>query len=518
MDTTTTDNSPANGLDSLKQRYFAGSQKHRTRAILIMTFAVVFCSRLVYILSLPAIIFSTTQNPVDITIEQIENGEMPYQLNWNLNGFRPAIDACIPAFWERRDNDNLEHRGFYLPLASDQQQADDVARRPVVVLEAGLDFIEKRNLTPMNQASSKIVELASLGQLSGHRSINPTPISPLELEKLQEFYPGYSAQDFVVFSADDSPEKSLLTLAGSGIGIIALFFIMWGLAAIGHWRKYRKETKFESKLDSLIVCQHYNCKSTLEFINQQTDALGEKFIEPFDLTSPDVEAKLNPFVCLSLFMISLVAFPAICFGIVCYVDTVLKAVAAGLAFLLIYRNFRRIWAYLNRREPEELEVWFPRRKLPVADSAFYRHHSKVLASLGFTLIGKSATRHFFASPNHRLLAVLGIQRAAKNRLSQNYFSLLSVLEGGEVIQTTSRPENIYTRSLHQPDWFITPADDLSFCQAIEKHREVIHAMQCKDRHKQFAITESNYTSVVDHVDRLYDAAWSSMLENTWFAI
>ena len=164
-----------------------------------------------------------------------------------------------------------------------------------------------------------------------------------------------------------------------------------------------------------------------------------------------------------------------------------------------------------------MQAWLPRQKLPVRESTFYQYHSRVLASLGFTQIGESGTRHFFACPNHRLLAVLGVTRRPKQRDSEPYFSLISVLEGAEVVQTTSLAKRIQTRSRYQPDWFINAVDDSSLCQAIEKHRDVINEIQSQVPHAEFAITESNYTKVVQHIDRLYNMAWSAMMTNTWFA-
>ena len=519
METQNTNNSPTsspqNWLGSLKSRYYSGSRKHKVNAISIMLGAITFCVWTAYTACLPAIIFSTTQNPVDVSVEQIENGEMPYQFNWNLSGFHPAIEACIPmSFDEDEVNQNPELQGFYLPLVSDRQKLGDEAKKPVVILEANLDFIQQRNF-PDENASLKIIELAFAGQIAGHRSISSTPISSLDLEKLQEFYPGHSAHDFVVFTANDSTDKTLFADVVLWISILGLFFAVFGLSAMDCWKKHVAEKKLETKIENGDFCLHNNCNLALQFINQRTAEPSPKLLEPFNPPPLHEEKKLHPVTCLLAVTILPFSFLGITIGGFLLANNIWQQLPAMLVAFLAYRFImRRLWAYLSRREPAILQAWFPQSKLQVGESTFYHYHRRVLDGLGFTMIGESGTRHFFACPNQRLLAVLGEERRSKKQ----YFSLVSVLQGGEIVQTTSLPKRIRTRSLHESCWFINPVDDSSICRAIEKHCQVIGEMHLENPSDQFAITESNYLKVVQHVDRVYETAWASMLENTWFAI
>ena len=519
MSTAATNNSPTSNplswLGSLESRYYSGSRKHIVNAILIMLCTVTYCSWAAYTACLPEIIYSTTQSPLNVSVEQLENGEVPYQFNWNLNGSRPAVESCIPVYFGSDDvNQNQELRGFFLPLISDHQKPDDVARQPVVILEANLEFIEQRKISLKN-ASLKLIELASADQIAGHRSTSSTPISSLDLTKLQEFYPGCSANDFVVFTANDSTDKTLFAGAVLWSSVLALFFAIFGWSAIGCWKKYVVEKRLETKIENSDFCQHNNCNLALQFINQRTAEPRPKLLEPFNPPPLEEEKKLHPVVCLLVvFILPLVTLGCLIGGIY-LAKTAWQLMVAMVVNLIIYRFLlRRLWAFFSRREPETLQAWFPQTKLQVGESTFYHYHRQVLDSLGFTLIGESGTRHFFACPNQRLLAVLGEERRSK----EQYFSLVSVLQGGEIVQTTSLPKRIHTRSRYESSWFINPVDDSSICQAIEKHCEVIGEMQLVSPSDQFAITESNYQKVVQRVDRVYETAWASMLENTWFPI
>ena len=517
MSTTANDNSPATGLagwlGSIRSRFYSGSRRYRTNTILIVLFGIAYCSWLGYTAYLPAIIFSTTQKSVDVSVEQIENGEMPYQFNWNLTGFRPVKESCIPSFWESGGELTEELRGYFLPVISDQHKLDDAAERPVVLLEANQDFIEQRKLTE-GHASSEIIALASTGQVSGHRTMIPSPVSSFDLENLQKFYPGYSAEDFLVFTLSDSADTALLWRAGEMSLIVGMFFLIYVFTARYGWKKYLAEKLLESKLDNDDCGQDDDCQLAIQYINEQSTEVGSTLHEPFNPPSLEVKKKLQPIVFLTLFIVSIVAFLGFFLGAIFLARSVLELFAAYLAISLVYRSSRRFWGYLSRREPEEMKAWFPESKLPVGESNFYKYHKQVLERLGFKQIGEDKSCHFFACPNHRLLAVLGIER----RKHTNYFSLFSVLQGGELVETTSLPKKIRARSLHQPDWFVTAAEELSLCQAIVKHREVIEEMQLDCQHEQFAITESNYTQVVQHIERLNETAWSSMIENTWFAV
>ena len=70
---------------------------------------------LVWASEFPMMLWSLTQNPVQLTIAEVETqGRLPSQLNLSLSEIRPATDNCFPVL--RPDDPNNEVAGFFLCL------------------------------------------------------------------------------------------------------------------------------------------------------------------------------------------------------------------------------------------------------------------------------------------------------------------------------------------------------------------------------------------------------------------